>query len=602
MGFCSGNYGDAIFTETFGTGTENGPPLPPGTTTYPYVDGAPPDGTYTISSRTDYYQVWFDTTDHTGDTNGKLLIVNASVTPGEFFRRTVSGLCENTSYEFSSWIMNLVSGTSTGCGLQGGIPVNLKFEVWDNTDTQLLATGDTGDIFAKASPTWEQYALVFRTLPGQTSVILKMRNNGVGGCGNDVGIDDIVFKSCGDTVLLTDSTNSTSITVCESQAPITPTLTAHPDFSTFKTHAYQWQESADGTTWNDLVGETTPIFTTPQLNTATFYRVKVAEDAINLANLRCSVFSNVFDVTIVAIPDAPVSQGDVELCVDNPRGVQVSVPNDVLVNWYDAPTGGNLLAGDSELYATTISGTYYAEAVSKTTNCSSNTRTAVSIVYLDLSSHESLTFCEGQSVTLSGDDVTNASYLWSTGETTKEIVVTSPGTYTVAVTKGNGCSTTKTIQLSQIDHPILDKVVSDHRDLTILTLNSGDFEYSLDGLAYQETSLFENQQGGVYNAFVRGKGGCGLVQLQFVHIVVPRFFTPNGDGINDSFSLEGVEFVDAFKISIFDRTSKPLFQSTDKNFSWDGVFNNRPLPASSYWYRIEIGQNVLKGHVVLKHN
>ena len=420
LGFCSGNYGDAIFTETFGTGTENGPPLPPGTTTYPYVDGAPADGEYTISSRTNYYQgVWFDTTDHTGDTNGKLLIVNASHTAGEFFRRTVSGLCENTSYEFSSWIMSLVSSTSTGCGLQGGIPVNLKFEVWDNTDTRLLATGDTGDIFDKASPTWEQYALVFQTLPGQTSVILKMLNNGTGGCGNDVGIDDIVFKSCGDTVLLTDSTNSTSITVCENQTPITTTLTAHPDFSVFKTHAYQWQESADGINWNDLIGETTPIFTTSQLNTATFYRVKVAKDAINLANSSCSVFSNVFHVTIVAPPDAPVSQGDVEPCADSRRGVQVSVPNDVLVNWYDAPTGGNLLAEDSALYPTTISGTYYAEAVGKTTNCISNTRTAVSIVYFDLSSYESLTFCEGQPITLSGD-VTNASYLWNTGETTME--------------------------------------------------------------------------------------------------------------------------------------------------------------------------------------
>ncbi|WP_396591678.1 hypothetical protein [Allomuricauda sp. R78024] len=290
--------------------------------------------------------------------------------------------------------MNLVSSTSIGCGLQGGIPVNLKFEAWDNTNTRLLATGDTGDIFDKASPTWEQYALVFQTLSGQTSVILKMLNNGAGGCGNDVGIDDIVFKSCGDTILLTDSTNSTSITVCESQAPITTTLTADPDFSVYSTHAYQWQESADGTNWNDLIGETTPIFIAP-LNTITFYRVKVAEDAINLANSSCSVFSNVFHVTIVGIPDEPISQGDVEPCVDNLGGVQVSVPNDVLVNWYDAPTGGNLLAEDSALYSTTISGTYYAEAVSKTTNCISNTRTAVSIVYFDLPvlEGESLAFC-----------------------------------------------------------------------------------------------------------------------------------------------------------------------------------------------------------------
>lgn len=600
LGFCNGNSGDPIFTETFGTGTQNGPPLPPGTTNYTYVDGEPDDGSYTISSRTNYFD-WFDTTDHTpGDTNGKSLIVNASFTAGEFFRRTVSGLCENTSYEFSSWIMNLHPSTSTVCQPQG-IPVNLKFQIWDNTDTQLLATGDTGDIFDKASPIWEQYALVFQTLPGQTSVILKMLNNGTGGCGNDLAIDDIVFKSCGDNILLADSTNSSSITVCENQAPIATTLTASPDFSVFQTHAYQWQESTDGINWSDIAGETTPLFTTPQLNTSTFYRVKVAEDAINLANSSCSVVSDVFHINIVGIPDAPVSQGDVELCVNNAGGVQVSVPNDVQVNWYDAPTGGNLLVEDSAVYATTISGTYYAEAVTRTANCISNARTPVSIAYFDLPvvEDESLTFCEAQPIMLSGD-VPNASYLWNTGETTREIMVASPGTYSVVVTNGNGCSVTKTIQLSQIDNPIIDKVVSDHRDLTILTLNSGDFEYSLNGLLYQETPFFENLRGGVYDVFVREKSGCGVAQLQFVHIVVPRFFTPNGDGINDSFSAEGVEFVDDFRISIFDRTSRLLAQSTDKSFSWDGMLNNRPLPASNYWYRIEIGPNILTGNFALK--
>ncbi len=526
LGFCSGNYGDAIFTETFGTGIQNGPPLPPGTTTYPYVDVAPADGEYTIWSQTDYYD-WHHVTDHTGDTNGKLLIVNASHSPGEFFQRTVSGLCENTSYEFSSWIINLQPDI-IGCGL----PINVKFEIWDSTNTRPLASGDTGNISNKDSPVWEQYALVFQTLPGQTSVILKMLNNGAGGCGNDVGIDDIVFKSCGDTILITDSTNSTSIALCENQAPTTTTLTAYPDFSVFQSHAYQWQESADGTDWKDLVGETTSIFTTPQLNVPIFYRVKVAEDAINLRNSNCNVFSNLFHVTIAATPNAPVSQGDVELCVDNLRGVQVSVPDDVLVNWYDASTGGNLLVEDSELYSTTTSGTYYAEAVTKISGCFSDTRTAVSITYSDL--------------------------------------------------------------------PVIDRVVSDYRDLTILMINSGDFEYSLDGLIYQQTPLFKNLPGGVYNAFVRRKNSCGVAQLHFVHLVIPHFFTPNGDDINDGFSLEGAEFVDTFKISIFNRTSRILFQSTDKNFSWDGMFNNRPLPSSSYWYRIETEQSVFRGHFALK--
>ncbi len=121
-----------------------------------------------------------------------MLIVNASFTAGEFYRITINGLCENTSYEFSSWMINLLP--TAGCG-GAGIPINVKFEIWDNTDTNILASGNTGNINGSSSPDWQQYALVFQTAPGQTSAILKMTNNGVGGCGNDLAIDDIVFKS-----------------------------------------------------------------------------------------------------------------------------------------------------------------------------------------------------------------------------------------------------------------------------------------------------------------------------------------------------------------------------------------------------------------------
>src|SRR5690606_14502328 len=113
LGFCPGNTGQPIFTEDFGSGLSNGPALPAGSTTYSYTDGTPEDGSYTISSVTPHYD-WHRIADHTpNDTNGKAFIVNADFTPGEFFRRTVDGLCENTSYEFSSWLLNLLP--ASGC-------------------------------------------------------------------------------------------------------------------------------------------------------------------------------------------------------------------------------------------------------------------------------------------------------------------------------------------------------------------------------------------------------------------------------------------------------------------------------------------------------
>lgn len=601
LGFCSGNSGDPIFTETFGTGLLDGPPLPAGTTTYNFVDGGPfepVDGNYTISSRTNYFD-WFNTSDHTpGDVNGKAFIVNASFTPGEFFRRNITGLCENTSYEFSSWLLNLLPSSSCS---SNGIPINVRFQIWDNTDTNLLATGDTGSILSKSSAIWEQYGLVFQTLPGQTSVILKMLNNGAGGCGNDLAIDDIVFRTCGDNITLTDAFNDTSIALCEENVPISVNLTATPDFSIYSSHAYQWQESTDGLTWNDIVGETNASITSPLISNTTFYRVKVAEDPINLSNVSCSAVSDTFEVIIEEKPIAPISLGDVSLCVDVVGGVSVSAPLGISINWYDAPTGGNLLQADSSFYETVIDGTYYAEAATKVADCVSDSRTAVSIVYNDLPilDDEAFILCEGDLLILSAD-LFDASYSWSTSESTREITVSQPGTYSVLVTDFNGCSTTKTIVVTQIDKPIVDRVISDHRDLTITMQNTGDFEYSLDGFVYQDSPKFKNLLGGNYVAYIRQKNFCDVVRFSFIHLVIPRFFTPNNDNVNDSFVPEGIDVFEDFEISIFDRTLRLLAQSNNKNFSWDGTFNGRPLPSSSYWYTIRINENLFKGHFTLK--
>ena len=105
--FCQGNSGDPIFVEDFGFGLQDSA-LPVGTTTYNYANGGEPiDGLYTVSSNTNYFN-WFDVEDHTiDDTDGRMLLVNSSFSAGEFYRTTISGLCETTSYEFSSWILNL---------------------------------------------------------------------------------------------------------------------------------------------------------------------------------------------------------------------------------------------------------------------------------------------------------------------------------------------------------------------------------------------------------------------------------------------------------------------------------------------------------------
>nr|WP_255572941.1 T9SS type B sorting domain-containing protein [Hanstruepera marina] len=678
-----------------------------------------------------------------------------------------------------------------------------------------------------------------------------MINNGVGGCGNDLAIDDIVFKTCGDFISIEDTFSNTSISVCPSEIPYSTTLEAIPDFSVFNSHFYQWQESIDGTNWSDIPSETNQTYQVNTVLTTQYYRVKVAESPINLANNSCNTISEVFEIvvqpdidppasngdvlfncdinqailsvsvpngftvdwydspingtllqvnntvfftasetgvfyaetvnvstgcrsqtrTAVSIsridPDPPISNGNIEFnCATNQAELSVTVPNGITVDWYDAPidgillladsstfitsdenatyyaealdsttgcislirtpvsvsivrpnaptsngdvelncitneailsvtvpsgvsvnwydnngvlllsdsstysaigagfyfaesiilssgctsisrvqiealntnpnppisegdvdvscntsmgvlsvstpfgvrvdwfdsaTGGTLLTSNSATYNTSAPGTYYAEAIDEGTNCKSLTRTAVSLIagneFPDVED-EFLTFCEDDTIILNAN-ISNVTYLWSTGETTPQIEVATPGTYTVVVTDSNNCSSTKTIELTQINNPVIESINSNGFQIEILTTEDGDFEYSLDDISYQTSNIFE-VEGGLYTVYVRGRDDCGQDSISYLHFVIPKFFTPNGDGQNDIFILKGIENHPNSEVSIYDRYGKLIKRSVNQAFSWDGTYKNTELPTSDYWYIIKINGQKISGHFTLK--
>lgn len=599
LGFCGGNSGDPIFTEDFGAGTTDGPELPAGTTSYQFTTGTPNDGGYTISSTTNYFD-WLSLQDHTpGDSNGKAFIVNASFTAGEFYQREVTGLCENTTYEFSSWLINLQPANSCE---GNSIPVNVRFQIWDETDSNLLAQGDTGNITNTGTTEWDQYALVFKTEPGQTSVILKMRNNSNGGCGNDLAIDDILFRTCGDNVTVSTSNNEASLVVCETQGGVSRTLTATPDSSVFSTHAYQWQQSTDQQTWIDITGENSAVLNTPAVTTTTYFRTKIAEDAVNINNDLCNVVSDVFDITVLPIPEAPTSNGDITICEGELGTLSVSTQSNYIVNWYDAEIGGNLVLAESNTLEIGGGGTYYAEANSTAIECASTTRTAVSLTVnpLPIVPDDMSTFlCEDSFTTLDAE-VEDATYLWNTGETTQQINVTAPGEYNVLITNTNGCSAMRNFNVEQIDLPIIDTIESDGASILVATMNTGNFEYSLDGISFQPSPIFDAVEGGFYTIYVQDNTDCGVVSEDFYHLVIPKFFTPNGDTFNDTFAPDGLEVFSNIAISIFDRYGKLLKFGNSDSTSWDGTFQGEQMPEDDYWYLIKADSSQFKGHFSLK--
>lgn len=147
---------------------------------------------------------------------------------------------------------------------------------------------------------------------------------------------------------------------------------------------------------------------------------------------------------------APVSGGNqtATVCPGNPLPTltaSATVPPGFTVVWYNAPTGGSVVANPILNTAGTV--TYYAASRDNVTLCESISRTAVTLTITQvpnasISAGGPVTFCQGGSVTLTANAGT--SYSWSNGATTQSITVSSPGTFSVTVTTGSCVSTSPT--------------------------------------------------------------------------------------------------------------------------------------------------------------
>ena len=216
-------------------------------------------------------------------------------------------------------------------------------------------------------------------------------------------------------------------------------------------------------------------------------------------------------------------------------------------------------------------------------------------------SEEGVTFCEEGVVTLQAQsNISNPSYIWSTGDISKEISVNKPGVYSVDISGGVCSFETRIFNVLEIENPIIETVVSDGKNIIITTSNTGDFLYSLEGNIFQDDNTFYNVKGGFYTVYVKEQNCETTASVQHLNFFIPKFFTPNNDGIHDTFDLSGIELYNSSEVSIYDRYGKLLRYSRNSPFSWDGTFNNQNLPSTDYWYVIIIEGQKFTGHFTLK--
>jgi gliding motility-associated-like protein len=73
-------------------------------------------------------------------------------------------------------------------------------------------------------------------------------------------------------------------------------------------------------------------------------------------------------------------------------------------------------------------------------------------------------------------------------------------------------------------------------------------------------------------------------------ITIYNSFSPNGDGINDTWGIEAARFYSGTKLQIFDRGGVRIFNSEDPTQRWDGTYQGKELPIGTYYWILEVGE------------
>lgn len=616
---CTGSLGDPVINVTFGNGPNPGTRLPNAITNYNYIGSdCPNDGNYTIINSTNrcFLDTWFTVgEDHTpGDVNGYMMLVNASFVPGDFYLDTVKGLCPNTTYEFAAWIMNVLKITS--CSGNGGIRPNLTFNI-ETTSGNVLSTFNTGAIDPTFGAAWKQYGVFFTTPANVNNVVLRLTNNAVGGCGNDLILDDITFRPCGPSIQASFKlTAASAIDVCADRP-------ARYDMSGsvsngYTNPAYQWQMSIDSGNFIDIPGAVTLSYTANPVKPGMYrYRLAVAQSG-NISSAACRIASNLLTVQINPNPAVKASVNN-PVCEDGALKLTASALG--AYSW-TGPNGFSDTAASPVFNAKVSSSGKYYVRVTSAKGCTNTDSVSVQVfprAIADAGADQ--TICEGETAALNASQA--AKYVWSPATGLSSLTIRNPlasprdtTRYTLTITDVNGCSRSDSLTIFVYKKPVADA----GPEIRLYEGQSGVLEGSAKGSNiryYWSPASFMSgnatlkptvrpTDNSTYTLFVVSNVGCGTAQDNvfvrvFKKVVVPNAFSPNGDGINDEWNIEHLQTYTQVVISVFNRYGQDVFHSNGYNKKWNGTLNGSPVPAGTYYYTIDLknGNPVLSGWVLI---
>jgi gliding motility-associated-like protein len=301
-------------------------------------------------------------------------------------------------------------------------------------------------------------------------------------------------------------------------------------------------------------------------------------------------------LTVKSIPDAVVLSDKADYCVGEKAELHVDNPLGLKVKWF---LDSKELPGREDQNMVQVSEAGLYKAVFYDGDCNSlSTPYAFAphpLPEVTISASGSSSFCEGETVTLTAvaNDVDR--YLWSTGETSPSIRVSVSGSYSVVVRSRYGCSSQSATQKIIIQKPPMLEQPADlglcvaKKEQIELKAAAGFKSYSWNGVK-GTGNTFVVTQPGKYFLEVEDEQGCKAriyynVYAKCGELIIPNAFSPNGDGVNDTWNISGLEDDPSATIRVFNRYGSVVYSSTGKKPTWDGT-NGGALPVGVYYYVI----------------
>jgi gliding motility-associated-like protein len=229
-----------------------------------------------------------------------------------------------------------------------------------------------------------------------------------------------------------------------------------------------------------------------------------------------------------------------------------------------------------------------------------------------LNSDGPLTICVGETVTLQVDSFADVQYQWYYqgnalhGATGLSFTTPASGLYHVLISGACGqfISDTVLVEVKSIGNVTITSMQIVCPPETASLVATGGVTYSWSPASYITFTnvpdpIVSPMVTTVYTVEISNEFGCKTSLSTNVAVVcdsmlVPTGFSPNDDGVNDGYVIDGIENYPGNKLWVYNRWGKLVYKATDYNNSWDGISNisgiymSKKLPTGTYYYILDL--------------